>query len=305
MEEVDADMVEGARWAKDDSDVVWCDSACGLRCLLQDGKRKVEVGAAQAGPVVGVIEELGRNIESLSLTGCGLTDEQLLRLGALLAQTQIQGVGVSNNCGVSLQAWSKFWEQMPATVSKWDFGDNELPDEVLPDLARVLLRGEVQDLYLDGNRFTDISPLLPLVSESCGLSELDLGDNNITDAQLKGLAETLPGSMVAVLVLGTNPITDAGAVPLMLSLPRTKVNTLFLDSTRVGDATLDALVSVLEDVQLEELHIDSTQVKDAGVLRLCKRLPSSRIGFLYADENDLAEETCKAIEAALPDDDVE
>jgi len=305
MEEVDADMVEGARWAKDDSDIVWCDSACGLRCLLQEGKRRVEVGAAEAGPVVGVLEELGANIESLSLTGCGLNDEQLLRLGALLAGTHVQGIGVSNNCGVSLQAWSKFWEQVPATVSKWDFGDNELPDEALPGLARIMLRSEVQDLYLDGNKFTDIRPLLPLVSESCGLSELDLGDNNITDAQLRGLAETLPGSVVSVLVLGTNPISDAGAVPLMLALPRTKINTLFLDNTRVGDATLDALVSVLEDVQLEELHIDSTQVKDAGVLRLCKQLPSSRISDLYADENNLTEETCKAIEAALPDDDVE
>lgn len=299
--DVDGNEVEGARWARDNCDVVWCESAAGLRQAIEDGTRNIEVGAAEAIPVVEVVEALGRGLDSLSLTGCGLNDEELLRLGSALTQTQIQGIGVSNNIGISLSAWSKFWERLPATVTKWDFGDDELPDEALTSLASVLLRNEVQELFLDGNKFTNLTPLLPLVSESCGLIELDIGDNNINDAQLQTLTEILPDSVVSTLVLGLNPISDTGIIPLMLSLPRTKISTLYLDNTQLGDAALDALTNVLSETQLEELHIDGTQVKDASVLRFCNVLPSSRMSFLDAGDNNLSEETSKAIEAALPD----
>lgn len=297
--EVDA---ENARWAQDeDSGVVWCDSAEGLLAAVAEGSVDVEIGAAQPGPLLEAIAKVAPRLSSLSLTGCELDAPALTRLGTLLAPTQLRGVGVSNNPGIDLPAWAEFWEKLPPTVAKYDFGDDELPDEALPRLAAAASRGRVSELLLDGNCLANIGPLLPLVCPASGLAELDLGDNDLQDAHVLALAAVLPGSEVQTLVLGRNGITDAGVVPLTQVLPRTKIAVLHLDSTQIGDATLDALVGVLAGSLLEELHIDQTRVTDAGVLRLCRVLPSSRLTLLDASDNNLSDQTVAAIEAALPD----
>lgn len=292
---------EGARWARDaDSDVVWCETAEGLLQAVADGHSAVEVGGAEPGPLMEAVVRAASSLQQLSLTGCNLTAEALGQLAAALGPTTIKGVGISNNPGVDSQAWAALWAAMPATVTKWDVGDNGLSDVCLPALASAVSKGRPTELFLDGNDFSDISPLLPLVKGSLTLGEVDLGDNSLGDAQLQALAEALPGSTVETLVLGRNPgITDAGATALVYSLPRTKVATLHLDSTQIGDATLSAMVDVLADTQLVELHIDETKITDAGVMYLCKALPKSKIKFLDAGDNNLSEETARAVEGIV------
>lgn len=301
----DSDCPEGARWARDD-DVVWCDSAEQFVEAVRGGHTKVEVGAAAPGPLLEVVVQAAPALQCLSLTGCQLDASALSRLGAALAPSQqLKGIGVSNNPGIDGASWAAFWAGLPLTVTRFDFGDNGLTDDLLPHLVRSLSRMRTEELFLDGNEFSDLRPLLPLVSESSGLHELDVGDNSVGDAQLAALAEALPGSAVETLVLGTNPITDASAVLLVQALPRTRVATLHLDSTGITDLTLQALVAVLGGTQLVELHIDGTQVRDDGVLGLVRALPSSRITVLDAGDNNLSEATISAIEAALPSDCVE
>lgn len=241
-------------------------------------------------------------MRSLSLTGCGLQGDMLKQLGACLAPTQLWGIGVSNNPDVDLAAWVEFWSQLPPTIKKFDFGDNGLKDEALPKLMCTLTRGQVEQLLLDGNCFSSLTPLLPILAESFGLTELDIGDNNISDPAGLELAQALPSSALTTLVLGRNGLGDGGAVPLARALPQTKIQILHLDSTQIGDSTLDALVSALAGSRLTELHIDETKVTDAGVLRLCRALPQSRVALLDASENNLSDETVAAIEAALPSD---
>lgn len=290
--------IELARWARDDnSEVVWCETPEGVLQAVADGHRGVEVGSCDAPKLLPALKQAASSLERLSVTGCGLSASALAELGSALGPTQIKAVGISNP-GVDAQAWRAFWSALPSTVVKWDVGDNGLGDECLPGLATAASRGDVEELFLDGNSFGDIEPLLPLVRGSSTLSELDLGDNSLGDTQVRSLAEALPSSSLETLVLGRNPVTDSGATALAYILPRTKVANLHLDSTQIGDATLNALADVLEDTGLIELHIDQTRVTDAGVLRLSEVLPRSKIQFIDAGDNNLSEETAARVELA-------
>lgn len=293
---------DGPRWATEDSGVVWCDSAEALLEAVADGQAKIEIGACEAAePVLDAIEQVAGKLESLMLCGCKLDDAAFARIGAALAPTQIKGIGISNNPDVGLEAWAALWVRLPSTVVKWDFGDNSLPDEAVPRLMEALSKSKVEELFLDGNQLTNISPLLTLVADSLDLTELDLGDNSIPDEQVQRLVEALPGSSLTTLVLGRNPISDAAGKPLTYALTRTDIDVLHLEETQVGDATLDALVDVLSNTKLVELHLDNTKISNDGALRLCKALPQSKITCLDIGENGLSDETVAAIEAALPD----
>mmetsp|Transcript_69592 Transcript_69592/g.225209 ORF Transcript_69592/g.225209 Transcript_69592/m.225209 type:complete len:305 (-) Transcript_69592:84-998(-) len=297
--EVDGD---GARWSQDGGDVVWCESAEELLAAVAAGNLKVEVGGGvkDGYTVVQAVIRTARQLQSLSLCGCNIDGIGLLQIGQALASSHIQGVGVSNNPGIDMETWASFWGLLPPSVVKWDFGDDELPDSALQPLVHAMGRGEVHELFLDGNGLTDIAPLLPLLPAARGLTELDVGDNDIGDAQILALVAALPGSSLNTLVLGRNPVTDASAVPLAAVLPRTRISILHLDCTRIGNATLDALVAVLASTELEELHIDQTRVKDDGVLRFLRVLPASKLSILDAEDNNLSEETAAALAAALP-----
>lgn len=292
---------ENVRWASVIG-IVWVNSGEGILAAVAEGKTDIEVGAADAAQVLEALSRVASGLQSLSLTGCNFDAAALWQLGAILESTQIRAIGVSNNPGVELGAWVALFEKLPPSVNKYDFGDNHLPDEALPALVRSMVRGPVHEILLDGNSLSDISPLLPVVAQAPSLAELDVGDNDLEDAQVLALAQALPGATLSTLVLGRNSIGDGSGVAIASVLPRTRIRTLHLDSTQISDTTLDTLVGVLAGSQLEELHIDETRVSDAGVLRLCRALPTSKINLLDANDNNLSEQTMAAIEAALPQD---
>mmetsp|Transcript_157762 Transcript_157762/g.278516 ORF Transcript_157762/g.278516 Transcript_157762/m.278516 type:complete len:320 (+) Transcript_157762:48-1007(+) len=303
MEEAAAGSEDGPRWATQDSGIVWCDSAEALLEAVADGQFQIEIGACEAmEPVLAAVEQVAGQLQSVMFCGCKLNDAAFARIGTALASTRVKGVGISNNPDVGLEAWAALWVRLPASVVKWDFGDNSLPDEALPRLMEALKESKAQELFLDGNQLTNISPLLSLVADSLELTELDLGDNSIPDEQVKRLAEeALPGCSLTTLVLGRNPISDVAGKPLAYALARTDIDTLHLEETQVGDATLDALVDVLTNTKLVELHLDGTKISNDGALRLCKELPQSKITCLDIGDNGLSDETVAAIEAAIPD----
>lgn len=302
LDEGTMETEDDARWATEDSGIVWCDSAEALLQAVNDGKFQIEIGACQAiEPLLAAIEQVASKLEAVMLCGCKLDDAALSRIGTALASTQIKGVGIANNPDVSIEAWAALWIRLPTTVVKWDFGDNNLPDEALPRLMQVLTKSKVQELFLDGNELTNISSLLPLVADSLDLTELDIGDNSIRDEQVERLAQVLPGSMLTTLVLGRNPITDVAGKPLAYALPRTNLDILHLEETQVGDATLNAITEVIKDTKLVELHLDNTKISDTGALRLCKVLPETKITSLDIGDNGLSDETVAAIQAAIPD----
>lgn len=297
-----SDTDDGPRWATEDSGIVWCDSAEALLQAVDEDNFQVEIGACKAiEPVLVAIEQVASKLESIMLCGCKLNDAALARIAAALAPTKITGVGVANNPDVSVEAWAALWIRLPTTVVKWDFGDNNLPDEALPRFMGAVTKSKAREIFLDGNELTNISPLLSLVADSLDLTELDIGDNSIPDEQIQRLAEALPGSTLTTLVLGRNPISDVGGKPLAYILPRTDLDILHLEETQIGDATLDAMVEVIANTKLVELHLDNTKISESRALRLCKVLPESKITCLDIGDNGLSDETVAAIQAAIPD----
>merc|ERR1719506_744780 len=203
------------------------------------------------------------------------------------------------NSGVPDEAWMALFQQLPASLEKLDVGDNELPDRVVAALAAALAaRGvKLDELFLDGNLLSDIAPVLPC----CGaLKELDIGDNQLTDAAARAIADRLPSWPLETLVLGSNAqLTAAGVLPVIYALPKSKVTTLYLDNTRVENTVLQALAQILAETQLEELHVDNTKVGDEGILELCKAIPQSSLRCLDICDNDLSDEVIAAIQAAI------
>jgi len=300
--EVDFEEEENfhGRWTAVDSDVVWTDSGAGVLSAVNEGKTKIEVGQAEKESLLAALEEVASRLHSLSLLCCDLDAPDVVRLGDLLRGTRIQGIGVSNNPDIDVRDWAAFWAKLPVTVTKWDFGDNNLPDEALPLLLQAACRGNVQDLLLDGNNFTDISPLLQVVAQAPNLNELDIGDNNIGDEQAKALIERLPGSSLSTLVLGRNfGLTDSSCLSFASVLPRCRIARLYLDSTQITDATLNAIGGVLSLTQLEELDIDGTLVQDAGLINFCEKVPMSKLRTLEVGDRQLSQQARNAMEAVL------
>mmetsp|Transcript_18023 Transcript_18023/g.42123 ORF Transcript_18023/g.42123 Transcript_18023/m.42123 type:complete len:306 (-) Transcript_18023:67-984(-) len=295
--DVDDAGANGTRW----SDVYWTDSGAGLLQAVSHGETKIEVGLAPKDGLLSAIAEAAGRLEQLSIVACGLDSQDLARLGDLFHNSRLQAIGVSNNPDVEAKDWAGFWSKLPASVTKWDFGDDDLSDEALPSLLQAACRGNLQELLIDGNSFTDITPLLQVVRQAPSLDELDVGDNDFNDQQVCRLIEHLPGSSLNTLVLGRNPIGDASCVPLVQVLPRCRLRGLHLDSTGITDATLLALSSVLSQTQLEELDVSGTQVKDAGVLQLASALAGSKLRDLDIEDIQLTPATLAVVEATLPD----
>ena len=76
---------------------------------------------------------------------------------------------------------------------------------------------------------------------SSKLTELSLGDNQITDAGAMKLAEMLPSSKLTYLDLSSNDISDAGAMKLAEMVPSSKLALLDLGDNDISDAGKAAL----------------------------------------------------------------
>ncbi|CAK0839598.1 unnamed protein product [Prorocentrum cordatum] len=315
-------MPEGARWAREGgSGVVWCESAEGLLQAVADGNASVEVGGAEAGLLVDAVVRVAGSLEHLSLTGCGLDGEALGRLATALAPTQIQGVGVSNNPGVGPEAWTAFWSALPASVSRWDAGDNGLEDACLEGLAAAAGRGALRELLVDGNSFCDVAPLLALVRNSqaypwafgivstMGLAGRAQGSMPLLQGSLLvsrqhpcvGSAYVVLCSSVVELDLGDNGLADAQVRQLAGALPGSAVETLVLGrNSGIADAGAVELVRVLPRTKVTILHLDSTQIGDATLAALAEVLADTQLEELHIDETKVTDQGVVDLCKVLP-----
>jgi len=243
-----------------------------------------------------------RRIRGLSFASCHLTADDVRRLAKALcvgSGPQIAALGISKNPGVAADAWKELLDAMPPKLLWLDLGDNELSDgDLAPLFAALPGREDLDKLYLDGNRLHEISSLCEAVLDT-GVTNLDLGDNNIDDAGAQCLAKMLPKSVLMILVLGTNPLGADGAGAIFQALPRCSLDVLYLDNTGTNDACLKFLGCVLKDSKLTELHIDSTRITDDGVKNLIPSIAGSEISYLDVSENGIGEDTVKLLGEAL------
>jgi uncharacterized protein (TIGR02996 family) len=128
----------------------------------------------------------------------------------------------------------------PTLGAELVFGDGPTApsaDEMAAAAGR-LARLEVLDLEGCWIEDADCERLARLTFPA--LVELDLSNNNITDA---GVSNLLRGTLPRQLILGGNPITDQGAIELADRLGNSPVQYLNLRRTHVGEEGWNALLT--------------------------------------------------------------
>lgn len=293
-----------------DSGFVLCQSLEAAQQTWSDGERNLEF-VLEPAEVDGCIDfvckllsKTGKGadepLEGLSFAGCNLVAADLQKLAIAVAKSlTLQALGVSKNPGIDSCAWQPLFEAVPETVTWLDFGDNQLSSEAIAPLIDALPgRADLDRLYLDGNKLVEISSLVSAVLDT-SITQLDLGDNAITDATLEPLANALPRSVLLILVLGKNPLSAAAATSIIVQLGRASLDTLYLDHTGADDTCLTALGTVLKDSKLSEIHLDHTAITDAGVRSLLPHLPDSQLNFMDIGGNGITEATSSMLEAAV------
>ena len=146
-----------------------------------------------------------------------------------------------------------------------------------------------------------------LQTPTCKVTELNLGDNQITDAGVASLCQALqtPTCKVTKLDVASNQITDAGVASLCQALqtPTCKVTALHLGANQITDAGVASLSQALQTPTCEvtELVPDDNQIADAGVVSLCQALqiPTCKVTKLSLDDNQFTVAAVASLRQAL------
>jgi len=309
-----ADAAEGdlARMASDEElGFLLCATAAAAREAIEAGEAQIEFGGLSAAPeerarcldlVCGSLADSESHIAGLSWASCGLESADVKRLAGALrtgSGSRVLNFGVSKNPGIEAAVWKDLFEALSENATWLDFADNGLTDaEVAPLIGLLSGREELEKLYLDGNKISDVSALAEALPQS-GIQQLDLGDNAIDDAGLGKLVDALPRSVLLILVLGSNPISGAGAELLLESIARTSLDAIYLDNTGADDRCLAALGKALKGSSLSELHLDSTKITDVGARALIPHLADSELSYFDISGNEIGIETTNELEAAI------
>ena len=168
----------------------------------------------------------------------------------------------------------------------------------------------ITELDLYDNQITDagVASLSEVLKEpSCKLTTLDLYGNQITDASVVCLSEALkePSCKLTTLDLDGNQITHAGVVSLSEALkePSCKLTTLHLGDNQITHAGVVSLSEALKEpsCKLTTLHLDGNQITDAGVVSLSEALkePSYKLTTLDLDGNQITHAGVASLSEAL------
>jgi len=296
--------------ADEESGFVSCSSSEVARKALASNQQRLEFGGLVDAEdrsrcvdlVVEILAATEKKLRGISFVGCALTAVELQRLAGALRSgvgPQVLAFGVIKNPGVDHGAWRELFEAVPRKAMWLDFGDNKLPDDAIAPLIEGLEgRDDLDKLFLDGNCLHSVSKLCEALPET-GVTQLDLGDNQIDDVGAKEIAASLPTSVITILVVGSNPITPDGVRALFEILPRSSLDTLYLDNTGVDDDCLQELAGSLKDSKLTELHLDSTKISDGGIRDLLPHLGESDLTYVDISGNNISEETAQLLESSV------
>ena len=121
--------------------------------------------------------------------------------------------------------------------------------------------------------------------ENCSsLASLDLSDNNISDSEVRFLAQKLPVSLKS-LDMYNNDISDIGVLVFAEKLPNSNLTLLDIGCNRISDVGVEALVQTLPSSELTSLNLSDNNITDRGVVALAPvlsrcNLRSLDLGFL-------------------------
>lgn len=128
-----------------------------------------------------------------------------------------------------------------------------------------------------------------------GRFSLNMQANNLTDADLKKLAQHKALSQVSWLYLSTNAIGDKGAHALATSPHLDALQELYLNRNQIGDEGARALADSPHCDSLITLDLQINQIKDAGAMALANSPHLTGLKTLYLSSNQIGLEGARAL----------
>jgi N-acyl-D-aspartate/D-glutamate deacylase/Leucine-rich repeat (LRR) protein len=213
-----------------------------------------------ANSLVDVLEGIDRlaKLESLSLAGCGVHDDDAAKLAALpalreldLSYTEITDAGV---------------KRLPA-VESLDLNATEIGDAGLEAIAAMM--PNLKHLRVNYGRFTDQG--VKALGSLRNLESLEVARSRMTDESMEAIA-ALP--KLRGLNLDYTSVSDIGLAVLAKAQPQ--LEWLRLDTANITDAAVDSLASLKT---LKDLNLYHTLVTEKAFDALKLALPECRIVF--------------------------
>ncbi|KAF1373692.1 hypothetical protein PFLUV_G00241600 [Perca fluviatilis] len=195
-------------------------------------------------------------------------------------------------------------EEIQSYLSSGSLNKAKLSPAQWATLVFVLLTSEEElDVFELSNYTRSEEGLLRLLPVVKTARVANLNACNLTVTCCEDLANGIKASQVRELDLGNNNLTDAGMILLSDGLKNSKLETLRLKSCNLTEHSSDALASVISSAscQLKVLDLSDNDFQDVGIKKLSGGLgsPDSKLEILILVLCRVTEEGCTFLASAL------
>ncbi|XP_063061067.1 NACHT, LRR and PYD domains-containing protein 12-like isoform X2 [Engraulis encrasicolus] len=245
---------------------------CKLKRLKLNGCKLNEESCAA---VVAAVSAVSDNLIELDMSHNQLGDATVMQLSRILANTQCQLQELRLGwCGVKEEGFRHLAAALrvnPSHLKELDLSMSMPGDTGIDAFCTALSESQcsLQVLKLNKCELThsSCSSLAALIrSESSGVLELHLSDNNLQDAGVKTLAEALstPGCKLQVLRLYNCGISERGCGYLAeaLKVHSSGLRELYLDCSPAPDCRVNPLMKLQSTLPLDR-QLEKLDIKDS------------------------------------------
>jgi len=175
--------------------------------------------------------------------------------GILTMASSLRELNLSHN-QLGDEGVIEIFRVLPHTnLTRLELEGNYLTDRCVLELARTLNQSKVQELLMSYNHITD-QGLLALCPVIGNLKILDLFSNQLSDEGITALSQVIPACMTELYLGGNVRVGDGGIVALSRALAVSNVRILGLMENSITDVGVNALTEAAKVSHLTEVLLN-------------------------------------------------